>query len=279
MYKISVLGLLLAITLNNFAADTTKVSDNNNFFRISIDIKSYKFLDQQTSALSYEGIIPGLQLAYESNKAQQQYGINLIANYGSVIGKTKYANYIANQGYFSLDGFYIHKFSKDSKKFRIFAGLSIQHQACLHYNQNLQNASFTLSIINHLDLNANFERDFSWKSKSINLWFIKFKRRDRKVKTSLNIKVPIFFQNYRSPYATISDFSDGENLWSLKKSNYFIFSKAIMLETNASLSYYLHNGNALRLSYHWQAFRFSDQFFSYQAAYHGFSFSILMKLN
>jgi hypothetical protein len=278
MNKLLFTSLFSFTILLSLAQDSLISPFQDNFFRISIDLKSYQFLDQQTSALAYKGNIAGIQLAYESNNNTHQYGIGLTANYGSVIGKTEYASYLANQGIFGLDGFYTHRFFYD-KKIKTFFGLSIHHDACLHYNQNLQNASMNLSVLNNIGLNAIFDKDFSWKSKNYKLWFLKFKRRDRHIKTSFKAELPVYFQNYRSPYASISDFSDGENLWSLEPSSYINFSKAFMLSTNTSLTYYLHNGNAIRLSYQWQIFRFKDNFYTYQAAYHAFTFSLLMKLN
>jgi hypothetical protein len=272
--------ILITFSILSHASEIDSLNtEQNNYFKIGINTKSYHFLDQQTSALQYSGMLGGLQLAYELENDKRKYGFGIFGDLGFVSSKTQSAEYSALQGVFGLDGYYSHRVATLFNSIKAYAGLSIQHVGLTHYNTGLQNAGFTLSLINHLDLNINLDRTFSWKAKDLKLWFIKFKRRDRKLKACFNFKLPVIFENYRAPYATISDFSDGENLFNLENASFVAFNKAIMFETTSSITYYLSNSNALRFSYQWQAFRFKDQFFTYQAAYHAFSFALLIKLN
>lgn len=238
----------------------------------------HKFLDQQLSPIVYKGNLFGLNLGYESDGEKHKYSLVLNGFYGQLLGKTHYATYFANQSIVNLYGSYYHHTNLD-KNYQLFLGSIFNHQLILYNNPNLQNAALTMSILNSLSISACLEKTLVFHAKSLKIWFIKYKTKDRLLKFSFSLNLPILFYNFRPPYSTISDFSNDENNWDLKSKFYNISAKVFRANTKTSITYYLQNNNALRISYIWDAFSFKDTFYSYQAAQHIFEVSLLFNLN
>ena len=275
--------LSFLISISGIANDNLRISNTdtiqNHYLSINIGSGYYQQLDFQISPLLYSGALIGGNLAFESDGNKHKFSIVMGGYFGSLTGGTKYISYSAIESMLNFSGKYIHSIGKPIKKIQQFIGGQVHNNFIFHYNQNLQNAAFTSSLLNNLSLTYEIERHFSWKSKQFKIWFLKFHQRDRKLKANFEIDLPILFYNLRPPYSTINEFSDGEIKMAYEKQTSFISGNAFQLNTNMNLTYYLSNNNAFRISYKWQAFRFKETFSSYQAAQHFFEFSLLFKFN
>ena len=273
-------GFLSAFSKNNTPVKGDSINNSASYFlSISPSYQYLKYIDQQISPLLYKGSLAGLHLAFESDQRLHKYNISLSGFYGVINGKTKYVSYQATQGDINLTGYYLHAFRYQKEKLNTYIGALIKHEFIIHYNTNLQNAASTKSFMNHLALSAEIEKYLSWHAKTIQIWFLNIKRRKRLIKLNFKLDLPLIFYNKRPPYSTISDFSDGENLWSSEAQSYFIGFGAFQLNTNTSLTYYLGNRNAFRLSYQWQVFKFNELYSNYQMAQHIVQFSLLFRFN
>ena len=279
----SFLIILLFIGLSGFADDSLIVSSTDtsqhHYLSINLGTNYYKHLDFQSSPLLYSGPLAGGSLAFESDGRKHKFNIVIGGYVGFLDGDTKYVSYSATESMFNLSGKYIHSVGKDNSKIQQYIGGQVNNNLLFYYNQNLQNAALTTTLLNNLTFIYELEKQFSWKSKQFKVWFIKFNRRDRKLKANFEIGLPIFFYNLRPPYSTINDFSDGESKITFEPQSYWISGNAFQLNTATSITYYLSNNNAFRVSYKWQSFRFRETFGSFQTAQHILEFSLLFKFN
>jgi len=285
MNKYFLFILIITNSLFIFATDTTSVSSinqeniNKHYLSISPSYQFHKYLDNQLSALLYKGNLAGIHFAFESDQSFNKYSISIGGFYGLLNGTTQQVSYQASQGLIDLKAYYLHSINYKKDQINKYLGASVNHKYFIHYNTNLQNAAFTTSFLNHIAISAELEKLFSWQAKSSKIWFLKFNRRNRNLKINFKLDLPLLFFNLRPPYSTISDFSNGENLLDLKTKTYIIGAGAFQLNTTTSLTYYLSNTNAFRISYQWQVFKFNDAFSSYQSAQHIIEFSLLFKFN
>lgn len=273
---LSIKGSLLA---NNYENRILKDSLNAHYLILSPQLSYYQHLDFQNSPILYKGTLAGIGLSFESDGNHYKYDISLGTAYGSIKGETQNASYLATQINSQLQLKYVRRFNGLKRKIKTFAGASLLGHLNFHNNPNLQNASLSLTGLTNVALSTEFERTLTWKAKHLKIWFLKFKRRNRNLKLNFSLDVPIYFLNFRPGYSNISDFTDGENLWDLKSKHYWIFKNAFQINSKTSLSYFLSNNNAFRISYLWQAYRFKDTFDNYQAAHHIIEVSLLFRFN
>ncbi len=250
-----------------------------HYFSFGISANYFKRQDLQSSPLLYQGALIGGNIAFESEGNKHKYEINLKGFYGNLSATTEYVIYPATEYTLNFNFRYVHSITRSDSKFRNFIGGQINNNALFYYNYNLQNASLNYSFLNNLALSYQVEHYFSWKSKTLKIWFLKINRRNRKIKLDFKFNLPIFFYNLRPPYSSISDFSNGENFIDIDSQSFFIFNNAFQINTNMNMTYYLSNNNAIRISYLWQGFKFTDVFNSYQSTEHILQFSLLFRLN
>ncbi len=263
--------------------ETTDFSNSDSiqkhYLTLGTSVNYFKQQDLISSPLLYKGALVGGNMAFESEGSKHKYEINLKGYIGNLAAKTKYVLYPATEYILNFNFRYVYSILNSSSRFHHFLGGQINNNNLFYYNQNLQNASLNYSFINNLALSYQVEHYFSWKAKTIKIWFLKIKRRNRKIKLDFRFNLPIFFYNLRPPYSTISDFSDGQNFMEIHSKSFIIFNNALQLNANTSFSYYLKNNNAIRISYLWQGYKFTDAFNSYQSTEHILEFSLLFRFN
>ncbi|MBN2667753.1 MAG: hypothetical protein JXR60_00875 [Bacteroidales bacterium] len=256
-----------------------KDSTQANYLIIAPEFTYHKAIDNLISPLLYKGSMAGIKLGYESTNNKRKYGFTLDGNLGLLKANTDYYEFSATQVNSELNVFYKLRMNKNSSKFSLYAGFETRFRMFFHYNPNLMNAALNLTSVYSNGLVASIHKDWFKKGKNNKIWFIKINTRDRYLKTSFELGLPILFANLRQPVSTISDFSDGQNLWSVESYSHVQFNKAFAMNTKTSIDYILHNGNALRFSYLWNIYKFEDAGYKYQSAYHMIVFSLLVKLN
>ena len=285
MNKLLILFLILNIT-KVYSNDSTQVENSLNgdsiqrhFLNISSLSSKYKYLDNQYSPIIYEGPSTGIKMGFESDGNKHKWDVLATGFFGYLEGTTKVVTYPASIYGFNFTGSYLHTIGKKNAIINTYLGGRVRQNFIFYSNSNLQNAASSFSSLNNLAITAEAEKYFSWKAKHYKIWFLKFNRRDRKLRLNFKLDIPFYFYNLRPPYSSISDFSDGKNLISVVPKSYWIFADAFQLNTSTSITYYMHNCNAIRISYLWEAYKFQDTFDSYQAGQHIFEFSLLFRLN
>ena len=262
----------------NETLDTSKTKQNH-YLAISPYYSYFKYLDKQISPILYKGNLWGINLGFESDGIKHKWNTQIGGALGNLIGETQNVSYLATEYLLNINLNYLFRIGKKESIIKKYIGLSFTSNNLFFYNTGLQNAALTYSSLNNIAFSSELEKSFSWKSKSFKIWFVKLNRRARNIKVNFHLDVPLYFLNNRPPYSSIGDFTDGNSSFDSQTKSFFIFNNAFQLKTATSLSYYFHNNNAIRISYLWQSFSFSDIFDKYQSAQHILEFSLLFRFN
>lgn len=272
-------SLLSSKVISNDSLLLRKAIEKRHFLSISPTFSYTNKLDYQFSPLIYSGMMAGASIAFESDRLKHKWSVKASGFMGEILGETQRVTYPASYSGFNLYANYLHQIGENTAKVSKYLGASFQSSTYNYYNQNLQNAASSYTSVNNISFTASAEKIFYQKAKSIRLWFLKFNQRERFLKLKIGMDLPLVFYNLRPPYSSIRDFTNGENEIDLQSKFYYVFKDAFKLNTTVSMTYYLHNNNAVRMSYLWEVYKFNDTFDSYQSAQHIFEFSLLFCLN
>ncbi len=255
-------------------------SDSIKYHVISISpsLGSTKSFDQQLSQLHFKGLNFGLNLGLEFIQSPHNYQFKLFGTYHQLSSETKMAEYPCYLYEFGFSGSYLHRINS-VKKIPIYLGAAIQHQAIFTNNPNLMNASLTLWSKTNLGIGFKILKTWLLKERIYKIGFIKLKQRSRYLMANFRLDIPVFSYNDRSPFTTIDNFTDGQSEWELEKEVYLNFFKSVQLSTQTEFYYFLQNGNAFRIAYQWNAFKFDNSYYIYQSAHHQLVLSLIIKLN
>ncbi|GCD80751.1 hypothetical protein [Schleiferia thermophila] len=241
------------------------------------------FRDFATSPLFYNG--PGLSVStnalYRSGRTDERLELSfgIFSTFASVPNSD-----VLQSGGFSVFNtinlyyhhlFFIRKISND--QFRIKVGPAFNSTQNIRVNQGLFNNALGLENIANLMIAASLVRDFSrLKDKKLNFYLFKFMLPARRRELHVQINSGILNFNYRPGYAYAYD---GEIIgtetsplnWALQ--NYRWNMNGWRLQTRLEWLWYLYNGNAFSLFYHWDAAHAPGQFEAFQMAVHRMGFS------
>lgn len=163
-----------------------------------------------------------------------------------------------------------------ARKIKIGVGYNVQSFFQFRTNLRLSNAGFGLdnmiSVGPSVGLFFPFERKAGWNKK---IGFVNIKARPRKYALSMRLNIPALTISSRPEYAYLTDVINPDinslDTYSFQLGGY-------LLSSETAFTYYLHNGNALRLHYRWQAMQTSDTF-KLNIAEHAFGINFMIRLN
>jgi hypothetical protein len=151
-----------------------------------------------------------------------------------------------------------------------------------HFRVNYKygNSAFTFDNYNGIGVATRFEFPFGYKNKDCKFLGINFHRRDRDLRLSWQLSMPIASYLIRPTYVTITNFIDPDLQTKITPDHttggFFI---PFNIRSQTELYYILHNQNMLKISYIWNFYSHDPGYNKVQSAYHGFLFSFVTKFN
>lgn len=151
-----------------------------------------------------------------------------------------------------------------------------------HFRVNYKygNSAFTFDNYNGIGVATRFELPFRWNAKDVKFWFMNFKRRDRDLRLSWQLSMPVVSLMIRPSYVTITNFIDPA--LQARITNDHVtggFFVPFNIRSQTELYYVLHNQNMLKLSYIWNFYSHDPGYNKVQSAFHGLLFSMILKFN
>jgi hypothetical protein len=243
----------------------------------------YAVRDNGTSPLIYKGFLPGAHIGVSIYHKQMVAFTDF--NF--------YMGHLATRNYPELDGNKAKAYNSNlsfgmahrltsisTPKTSFFLGSSISVLANFRENEKFNNANFNYEGIASLGPLAIVEKEIKFSPKQLNLALFRWPFRDRTVKLSSSFFIPVLAGVSRPPYTTIDDFVDGVSpRFSLKKVKTVSLDKLFCLTSRSSISYYLHNGNKLMLSYIWYYYNYHPSANKVNSVSGSVSFSVVFRLN
>ena len=284
---------VLIFQQNNIAQETkqerktrkkTERKARNKFLGTAIGLAKMSVKDKATSPLLYTGptAIGGFDYLVHSDKliktVEFAAGASaLLTNKDTHYGLTRSYAYGFYFNFRFTHNFNVFQFANDKVSWYVGPGLNFTNFSRI--NPKYGNSMFNYEYMSGIGASSRIELPFSYKSKDFKFLGLKFHRRDRDLRLSWKLYVPVFTSIYRPGYVVVSNFIDpetelfySENL----KTGIFTF---LQIQSEINLHYILHNGNILRFSYLWEYYQYRPGSNNVQGAMNGLSFGFLFKFN
>lgn len=243
-----------------------------------------KVTDNATSPLLYKGFVfPAAKLDYLVHSERIIKTLEADFSYGNLFTRTETPWYDpANTSYFAAMRFNIlYSIMKlASEKINWYIGPEVNINGHFRVNYKYGNSAFTFDNYNGAGFATRFEFPFSHKARKVKLWFMNFNRRDRDLRLSWQLSMPVVSYMIRPTYVTITNFIDPDLQTSISSEQtdggFFV---PLNIRSQTELYYTLHNQNELKISYIWNFYNHDPGYNKVQSAYHGLLFSFLFKFN
>lgn len=243
-----------------------------------------KVVDNTTSPLVYKGFnFPGASIGYHVHSAKRikTFETDFAAGNLNTSTETPWYNPV-NTSYLLVARYNIlyrlNRFSTESLRWYIGPEFNINGHFRVNYKYG--NSAFTFDNYNGVGVASRIELPFSWESRELKFWFIKINRRDRDLRLSWQVSMPLASFMVRPTYVTITNFIDPELQTKITTDHInggFLIPLNIRSQTE--LTYILHNQNMIRLGYIWNFYSHDPGTNKVQSAFHGFVFSFMFKFN
>lgn len=172
----------------------------------------------------------------------------------------------------------VHRFPKSMITW--YLGPEANLNGHFRVNYKYGNSALNFDFYLGLGIASRFEIPLHYKAKHFNIWFLKFKRRNRDLRLSWQLSSPLVGYIVRPTYVTVTNFIDPDLQTSINPgqtaSGLFV---PFNLRSQTELYYMLHNQNMFKLSYIWNFYSYNPGFNKVQSAMHGFVFSFVFKFN
>jgi hypothetical protein len=256
-------SLLLGLQVN----DSLPLS-KEHFLQLGISGGNFAVRDYETSALVYQGCLPGVQAGMTLYGKKMlilleynfSHGHQVTRNYPST-DENRALSYNSNLE-FSMA---VNLGSPKHSRTTIFLGGYFGILANFRNNAKFNNANFNYEGIASVGPIVRVEKE------------AKLPFSGHMVKFSTMLVVPVINGLSRPPYPAIDDFVDGISPeFKLKKTEIVSFGHFFSLRSQTDLVYYFQNGNRIMLGYHWynyNYYRFVNKLRSV-AGYLSLSFSL-----
>lgn len=236
--------------------------------------------DQATSPLLYSGPTAMLKLEYLVHSEKLIKTFDISGGVGYLRTDKNLASGNAAGLYFNFRFNHLHKaFQIGDEKVKGYLGGAVDFTNFSRINYKFGNALYNYEYMFSLGLAGRFELPFSYQSKDFKFLGMKFHRRNRKLRLSWQMYLPVLTTIYRPNYVSILNFADPET--SLVNSENFksgLFTY-FQFHSELELYYILHNNNMLKLSYLWEFHQYDPGYNKVQGALNGIYFSFILRLN
>ncbi|MCF8369668.1 MAG: hypothetical protein K9G76_11565 [Bacteroidales bacterium] len=271
---------------SNFAENPGKIERKarDRYLGLGLGTAYIRVMDQATSPLMYQGLqIPAAKLDYLVHSARVIKTFEADFSFGNLRTRTETPWYDpTNTSYFvaiRYNQLYRIK-SFNSDHIHWYIGPEINFNGHFRINYKYGNSAFTFDNYNGIGIASRFEMPLSYTQKKMKLWFLKLNRRDRDLRLSWQLSMPLASFVIRPTYVTITNFIQPE-LQSKITSEHTGggFLVPLNIRSQAELYYVLHNQNMIKLSYIWNFYHHKPDYNKVQSVYHGFLFSLVFKFN
>lgn len=236
------------------------------YLELGFGLNPSSFRDLATSPLSYSGIPVSFSLSHIEWNKDRTSSIRLGYSFGNYQSDYNDQNSASEVDLFVVDYqelFRVSGLSNDPFNFRL--GGAFNGIAHLRNNPNLRNNGLGFEIMTSLSGVA--RGSFTFGSNG-----------SRTSVLSFGLQVGLVNGSYRNGYAYMSssiplnnDDLFADYTWSLLR--------GMRWQSNTEYTFFLKNGNAIQLSYHWDAYKTGSTDSDFEMAHHLIEFSLLFKLN
>jgi hypothetical protein len=253
------------------------------FLKIGASGGWFAVKDLETSPLTYRGLLPGIQIGvlfYEKKTVTLfnydfSYGNQATRNYPISDGNVAKAyNNCLNIGF----GRKIN--TNNCSKSDIYLGANLGIIANFRDNSKFNNANFNYEGFLTFGPMILWEKEVTLLPKQLHLAFLRWPFRQRNLKWSASLYIPVINGVERPPYTTVGDFVDGVSpTFKISQMKVVSFNDMVNLVSTVGLHYFLQNGNNLLLSYQWYFYNYYPSANQVRGVAGFFSFSFLFRLN
>jgi len=273
---------LLSQTENNKSRKEIRKA-RDKYWVTSLGGTFVKSADNATSPLQYKGFAPSAGLSYLVHSTKVINVFETDFSYGWLKARTispwyqqKTTNIIFNVRYYKL--YMVKPIIKNRVNW--YLGGEVFINSSFRVNIKYGNSAFTFNSYAGIGPVTRFEFPFGYKTRKVKIWFMKFNRRDRNLRLSFQLSVPVLNVLVRPTYITVTNFIDPDLQSAITSDHiYSGFFEPFSLSTQTELYYILHNQNMLKLSYNWNFFHHDPGYNKVQTASHAILFSYIFKFN
>jgi len=232
--------------------------------------------DQGVSPLYYDGFLALGQMEFQTRTPR--YSWSLYGSYGyGTLKASRLATYQSSIHHISYGSDYLRGVKDLGARWQLAAGAHLQGMTNIRYNPSFRNAGSTAESINSLGASAKI----TWlidreRSKRRFLWIFPVRHNRRVQQLSYQLNIPLLTAIWSPAFPYLDDFTEGTVDY-LQKNE--LKWGGIRLSNRFNYLYYLKNGNALRLTYHWEVFQGPDDFGRIGLGQHQAAFAFLIRLN
>ena len=262
----------------------TERKARNKYLGAGIGLAKMSAKDKATSPLLYAGTVAlaNMQYLVHSEELIKTVDLSLGGGYISTNKDTHYGLTRSRATGIHFNFRFTHnqkvlQFAKDKLSWYVGPGINFTNFSRINYK--FGNALYNYEYMAGIGVSSQMEFPFSYKSKDCKFLGMNLHRRDRNLRLSWQLYLPVFTSIYRPNYVTILNFIDPETpVFNSNNLDSGIFT-FLEIQSNIDLYYYLQNGNMLKLTYLWEYHQYKPGYNNVQGAMNGFSFSFVFKFN
>lgn len=235
-----------------------------------------KIRDLGVSPIYYEGYAPLGTLSIDTETEKHSWSIFGTYGYGTLKAERLliYQSSIHNINY---GGHFHYNIKELRPDINLKVGGAFQGLTNVRFSPSFRNAGSTVESINSIAASAKVE----WiidrtKDRRRLLWLIPMPAGRRVTALSYQLNVPLLTAIWSPAFSYLDDFTEGTVDYERKNELKF---GGFRLNNQFDYTYYLKNGNGLRLSYYWEVFKGPDDFGRIEFAQHQALLSFLIRLN
>lgn len=249
--------------------DTVVDTYSAKYIGISSGGEKYVFRDYGISPLFYTIYLPnaGIELAIMEKRSEWNFSFGYSFTHYSF--SRIFDDSQVNMFHYQLN-WLREWFRLSNEKWKIKLGPTIEGTTIRRWNGDFVNTAYCIESFNTMFVSGKLERNIQIKAKNKKFLFIKYRQKMRGINVSYQLNLPVINTNIRPQY---SYFYYTENAWNRIKIEGYRFSSI------ARLNYYLQNGNALGISYYWDALSTNSDFNKLESATHIVKIMLLFKIN
>jgi hypothetical protein len=243
-----------------------------------------KVADKATSPLLYKGFeFPYAGIGYFNHSERTIKTLETEFSFGWLKTRTETPWYEPRNTSYYLAIRYNHLYhliTIFNNRVNWYLGPELNINGHFRVNYKYGNSAFTFDNYNGAGISTRFEFPFGHKSGTVKVWFIKFNRRDRDLRLSWQLSVPVVSFMIRPTYVTITNFIAPDMRTKITADH---TGGGLLIPFNirsqTELYYTLHNRNMLKIGYTWNFYHHDPGYNKVQSAFHGVMFSYIFKFN
>ena len=259
----------------------TERKSRNRYLLFNIGTGITKQKDQTVSPLLYKGNNFSFGLSYMrlDKRKINIYNLNFNTASLSLSNTDIYQGSNTSVYNFNLDIYSLYGITDIGTKLRFYLGWHLTNNFTMSYNAKYMNSAVVMGFFMENGITTRIDLPFSWKAKNSKFLFFKIKRKDRQLRASFMLSLPLFTNTLLRPeYAGITNFVDGKSNISTETKT-CTYGKYFALNTKLELLYELGNYNLFKIAYNWNFLHYNPGYNKLQIANHYFLLSFVFKLN